>query len=256
MTQTLYSLDQLMELAGLAVSQAVYNLYPPSSLSPSIPPTSQTFNRILFLCGPGNNGGDGLVASRHVKHLGYNDVRVLYPKQGRNDIYPRLVSQARDAGVTFLSTPLGNDKLEREIHAADVVVDCIFGFSFSSSPGNPIREPFADVISCLAKVSNGDVGDGRGKKPVLAVDAPSGWDIENGPSKNNDDGKNPGVGYMPSALISLTAPKPLSRFFTGKGKRHFIGGRFLSQKVADEFGIDVPDYKGTDQIVEVDVEDD
>jgi NAD(P)H-hydrate epimerase len=40
-----FSLDQLMELAGLAVSQAVYRLQP-----------LENGRRILVACGPGNNG--------------------------------------------------------------------------------------------------------------------------------------------------------------------------------------------------------
>ncbi|KAG7103784.1 hypothetical protein HYQ46_001449 [Verticillium longisporum] len=44
-----FSIDQLMELAGLSVSQAVYKVHPPSK-----------GRNILVACGPGNNGGDGL----------------------------------------------------------------------------------------------------------------------------------------------------------------------------------------------------
>lgn len=55
---------------------------------------------------------------------------------------------------------------------------------------------------------------------------------------------------MPEGLISLTAPKPLVKWFTG---RHFVGGRFLSQAVAEKYGIDVPDYRGEAQISEVPV---
>lgn len=40
-----FSIDQLMELAGLAVAQAVYRVHPPPK-----------GNRILVVCGPGNNG--------------------------------------------------------------------------------------------------------------------------------------------------------------------------------------------------------
>jgi NAD(P)H-hydrate epimerase len=49
----------------------------------------------------------------------------------------------------------------------------------------------------------------------------------------------------------LTAPKPLVKWFKG---RHFVGGRFLSKKVADKYDIDVPDYKGVDQIMEIKAE--
>lgn len=83
------------------------------------------------------------------------------------------------------------------------------------------------------------------KKPILAVDAPSGWDIESGPP---DTGC--AAGYAPTALISLTAPKPLVKYFEG---RHFVGGRFLSKDVAERYKIDVPAYPGTDQILEVPV---
>lgn len=52
---------------------------------------------------------------------------------------------------------------------------------------------------------------------MTSVDAPSSWDIENGPPKS-------GVGstFHPDVLVSLTAPKTLVNFFKG---RHFIGGR-------------------------------
>ena len=55
------------------------------------------------------------------------------------------------------------------------------------------------------------------KIPVLAVDAPSSWNIETGPPD-----LGPGKGFHPDALISLTAPKPLVKWFKG---RHFLGGR-------------------------------
>jgi len=46
-----------MELAGLSVSQALYRVHP-----------IQKGKRILVICGPGNNGGDGMVAARHLYH--------------------------------------------------------------------------------------------------------------------------------------------------------------------------------------------
>ena len=55
-----FSVDQLMELAGLSMACSVYAEYPPSS-----------HKRVLVIAGPGNNGGDGLVAARHLYHFGY-----------------------------------------------------------------------------------------------------------------------------------------------------------------------------------------
>lgn len=116
-----------------------------------------------------------------------------------------------------------------QVAQADVIVDAIFGFSFSGE----VREPFPGVIRALE----------TSKVPVLAVDAPSSWNIETGPP-----GEGPGRVYMPTALISLTAPKPLVKWFTG---RHFVGGRFVGREVAEKYGFDVPPYKGAEQVVEI-----
>lgn len=55
-----FSVDQLMELAGLSVACSLAAEYPPSS-----------HRRVAVLAGPGNNGGDGLVAARHLWQFGY-----------------------------------------------------------------------------------------------------------------------------------------------------------------------------------------
>ncbi|ORY17245.1 meiotically up-regulated gene 182 protein [Clohesyomyces aquaticus] len=210
-----FSIDQLMELAGLSVSQAVFKLQPLSK-----------GKRILVACGPGNNGGDGLVAARHLFHYGYQPT-VYYPKQSKNDLYQRLTTQLRSLSIPFTTD------FATALTQTDHIVDAIFGFSFSGE----VREPFPSIISMLRDT----------KIPVLAVDAPSSWDIESGPP-----GEGPGKGFMPTALISLTAPKPLVKHFTG---RHFLGGRFLSPQMADKYGLDLPNYAGIDQIVEVPVGD-
>ncbi|EED17591.1 AI-BP family protein [Talaromyces stipitatus ATCC 10500] len=208
-----FSLDQLMELAGLSVSQAVYRFHPISK-----------GKNVLVVCGPGNNGGDGLVAARHLVHYGYKP-SVYYPKQGKNELYERLKIQLRNLDVPFV--PDFTDALK----SADLVVDAIFGFSFQK----PLREPFPSIISQMEET----------KVPVLSVDAPSSWDIQEGPPK-----EGPGAKFMPGALISLTAPKPCVKWYKG---RHFVGGRFLTKSIADKYDLDIPDYPGIDQIMEVGV---
>lgn len=81
---------------------------------------------------------------------------------------------------------------------------------------------------------------------MLSVDAPSSWDIECGPPK-----EGPGANFMPGSLISLTAPKPCVRFYKG---RHFIGGRFLTKGIVEKYGLDLPQYPGIDQVMEVGVD--
>ena len=64
-----FSVDQLMELAGLSCAHAVAKAFP-----------EHRGQRVMVLCGPGNNGGDGLVCARHLAMLGYEPV-VHYPKR-------------------------------------------------------------------------------------------------------------------------------------------------------------------------------
>lgn len=71
-----YSLAQLMELAGLSVAQATHH-YITTNLND---PPLVHIRRILVVCGPGNNGGDGLVAARHLSLFGFQ-VHILYPKE-------------------------------------------------------------------------------------------------------------------------------------------------------------------------------
>lgn len=85
-----FSVDQLMELAGLSVAHALAAEYPVA-----------THPRVLVLAGPGNNGGDGLVAARHLHHLGYS-LEVVYPKQTDRTLYHGLVTQLQSLGVPFL----------------------------------------------------------------------------------------------------------------------------------------------------------
>lgn len=209
-----FSLDQLMELAGLSVSQAVYRVHPPSA-----------GKNILVVCGPGNNGGDGLVAARHLAQYGYYP-SIYYPKEGKKELYQRLKTQLHNLSVPFVPD------FTEALKSADLVVDAIFGFSF----GGPLREPFPSIILQMESTS----------VPILSVDAPSSWDIQAGPPK-----EGPGAKFMPQTLISLTAPKPCVKYFTG---RHFLGGRFLTKSILEKYGLDCPQYPGVDQIVELGVD--
>jgi len=206
-----FSIDQLMELAGLSVSQAVYRVHPPSR-----------GRRILVACGPGNNGGDGLVAARHLWHYGYKPT-IYYPKKSKNDLYQRLATQLENLSVPF------TDDFPSALKETDHIVDAIFGFSFSGE----VREPFPAVIKALEET----------KLPVTSVDAPSSWSIEDGPPSSG-----PGAKFNPEVLVSLTAPKPLVKWFKG---RHFIGGRFVSPDIKKKYDLELPEYEGIDQIVEV-----
>jgi len=204
-----YSVDQLMELAGLSVASAVTKVYPVGN-----------FSRILVVCGPGNNGGDGLVAARHLYHFGYKP-NIHYPKQTDKPLFKNLVTQCVGVNIPFLPS-FPHDIKEIDANY-DLIVDGIFGFSFKGE----IRSPFDTIISILK----------QSKKPMASIDIPSGWDVE----KGNIDNK----GFEPEMLISLSVPKLCAQFFTGK--HHYLGGRFVPPVLFQKFGIQIPPYQGDEQ---------
>ena len=71
-----FTIFQLMELAGLAVAQATYRYFE-DYVRPKLGKTENV--SVLAICGPGNNGGDGLVAARHLQQFGYRPT-IYYPK--------------------------------------------------------------------------------------------------------------------------------------------------------------------------------
>lgn len=205
-----YSIDQLMELAGLAVAKAIYQEYPPLK-------TSNNRGKVLVLVGPGNNGGDGLVCARHLKLWDYGQPVLFYPKRPKKPLYLSLTKQLEDLGVQNLDD-LSQVKTLLSEGSVSIIVDSLFGFSFSP----PIREPFGELIGYLGENS-------KNLPPIVSVDIPSGWDVDNGPTDCD-------IGA--SMLVSLTAPKPCAQNFTKKGKVHYLGGRFITQDVATRYGIE------------------
>ncbi|CAH2350618.1 NAD(P)H-hydrate epimerase [[Candida] railenensis] len=220
-----FSIDQLMELAGLAVAQAIYKQYPPTE--------SNAADSLLVLVGPGNNGGDGLVASRHLKLWGYNPI-LYYPKKStKNELYKNLLTQLKDLGIAEI------DDIFKFLTSKDshprLILDCLFGFSFKP----PIRSPFDEVLEFLSSHS-------QALPPIVSVDIPSGWDVDSGPIEECPN-------IDPRMLISLTAPKPCSEKFVGDGKVHYLGGRFINSKIAKQYGIEkiVKLYKGDEMVVKL-----
>ncbi|XP_011306119.1 NAD(P)H-hydrate epimerase [Fopius arisanus] len=205
-----FSVDQLMELAGQACAIAITKTYPPSKAIP---------NPVLICCGPGNNGGDGLVCARHLKLFGY-DPEVYYPKKTTNKLYENLMHQCTQNGVTV------HDKMAdiKDSKEFKVIVDALFGFSFKP----PVREEFVPIIEYLK----------RAERPICSVDIPSGWDVEAGPPEDE--------GIKPEMLISLTAPKLCAKKFKGI---HFLGGRFVPKNLEVECGLKLPEYLGTELVV-------
>ncbi|KAF5195807.1 NAD(P)H-hydrate epimerase [Thalictrum thalictroides] len=216
-----FSVDQLMELAGLSVATSIAEVYKPSE-----------YSRVLVICGPGNNGGDGLVGARHLHHFGYRPY-ICYPKRTSKALYNGLVTQLESLSVPFLSLEDLPQDLSNDF---DIVIDAMFGFSFHGTP----RPPFDDLIQRLVSLHRYDHTHQR-SAVIASVDIPSGWHVEEG-----DIG---GEGIKPDMLISLTAPKLCAKKFCGP--HHFLGGRFVPQPIAEKYRLNLPSYPGTSMCVRI-----
>jgi hydroxyethylthiazole kinase-like uncharacterized protein yjeF len=125
----------LMENAGRAVAEEIVRRY---GARPA-----------LVLCGPGNNGGDGFVAARHLRRWGW-PVRLALPG-GRN--------QLRGDAAAMAARWEGEVEAGIDIGGARLIVDALFGAGLSK-----------EFPAELAKAINGAAC------PVVAVDVPSGLD--------------------------------------------------------------------------------
>jgi len=221
-----YVIENLMELAGLSVASAVDDF-------------AGEKLRILLLCGPGNNGGDGLVAARHLKQFGH-ETTIVYPKPSKGKLFENLVLQAVNAGVKVVDSPTEAVNLipqKGNVAAFDLVVDGLFGFSFTGAP----RAPFDALISRMATSS----------KPVFSIDIPSGWAVDD-PLVTSTNAPH---GFYPAAVISLTAPKLCMTHYSGD---HYLGlHRVLPSALAEELGVasllqpGSPQSQGSEQFVKL-----
>lgn len=214
-----FSLDQLMELAGLACAQAMLECYPPDH-----------FTSALVMCGPGNQGGDGLVAARHLHQFGYK-VQVWCPRRKQGELFDRLQTQLKALNVPFVSTGDLGDAYEQ----CDVVLDCIFGFSFSGEA----RGPYKDALEMLKNKSHNELELRRKSPPIVSIDLPSGWDVNKGNIHNT---------FTPEVLLSLTVPKLGALHFP---HTHFLGGRFVPDELERTWNLSIPMFTGASQIVDI-----
>ena len=125
--------------------------------------------RAAVVCGPGNNGGDGLAAARLLAGRGYT-VAVFTlgnPASYRGDAAENAV-RARRTGLDLvaLSGPRSGRSLARGLEACDVVVDALFGTGLSRG----LSGSAARVVAAVNAAG----------RPVVSADLPSGLPADSG----------------------------------------------------------------------------
>jgi NAD(P)H-hydrate epimerase len=125
--------------------------------------------KIVAVCGTGNNGGDGFVASRHLAGYGAKVVVILLgsPSDLRSE-EARLnwsIIEKMDSIELIFGKELTSE-IKNRIASANIILDGIFGTGIKDE----IRQPYASAIDAINK----------SKAYVLAVDIPSGFDPNTG----------------------------------------------------------------------------
>ena len=148
------SLDKLMENAGRAVGDEVAaRLGNPAR------------SRIVVLVGPGNNGGDGLVAATRLAQQGAAVEAFVVAGSG-NPAGKGPAAEAAGVQVEMAGDEPGIRTLSRSAASADVVIDAVLGTGASRPIGDPLGK-------ALAAAQQANV-------PLVAIDLPTGMNADTG----------------------------------------------------------------------------
>lgn len=187
----------LMENSGRAVSDVVSVLLK-GKKRPSV----------VIVCGTGNNGGDGLVAARHLLNT---NCRLKVFLVGRlNDVKndPAVhLKILRNLNVPILEIFENSKDWQKDFKQADLMVDAIFGVGLNREISNPQRY----VIESINK----------SKRKVLSVDVPSGLDATTGEC----------FGVCVKAHTTVTFTFPKKGFFVN------LGPSYVGRLAVAEIGI-------------------
>lgn len=162
----------LMERAGAAVAEAAVRLVPEG--------------RVLVLCGPGNNGGDGFVAGRLLRAAGRDVVLQLLGDPARLKGDARI-AYGRWEGPTETAGPA--------LPEAALAIDALFGAGLD----RPLEGRAAEIVEAL----------NAARLPVVAVDVPSGV--------SGDTGATLGVAVRATTTVTFFRLKPGHLIHPGRG---------------------------------------
>ena len=199
----------LMQRAGLAAARLALALAPHAQ-------------QIWIACGPGNNGGDGLEAARHLHHWGKTVTVTWLGEAGQRegklpaDALASL-QRARAAGVVFADAPPPE---------VDFAIDALLGIGATPRPGDSSAEAarMADWMGLLRNSS----------APVLSLDIPSGLDA------------GTGTDFAPESIAASAGPTRAGArfclsFLTLKPGLFTAAGRDLAGQVwCDDLGVTAP----------------
>ncbi|MDD5094886.1 MAG: NAD(P)H-hydrate dehydratase [Dehalococcoidia bacterium] len=149
----------LMENAGLAVARRVLHVL------------GDVVDRsIMILVGPGNNGGDGLVAGRHLHDWGADVYLYLFNRNTRND---KNFSLDQERGIWWMDAAIDKDfpAFDKALSSSDLVIDSLFGTG-KTRPMEGILKQALERVKREKEIRPG--------LKILAMDLPSGLNADTG----------------------------------------------------------------------------
>lgn len=172
--------------------------------------------RVLVVCGPGNNGGDGLAAARHLHNAG-SLVEIVLAAGGAepttDDARTNLTTAermglpiARVESAEPAAAKMAMDAALSRLGPPDLVIDALLGTGLNRA----VREPMPTLIDRINDLS-------KEGALVLAVDIPSGLDA--------DTGEPLGAAVRADVTVSLVG---LKAGFTRLGAQGYIGDVVVS----------------------------
>ena len=172
----------LMARAGLAVARLALALAPHARV-------------VWIVCGPGNNGGDGLVAARHLARLGL-EVHISHLRGSKP-----LPADAQWAWQSAVDAGLQIGAGLQPPKDCGLVIDALLGLGLQRAPEAPLAQAIHAINACGAT--------------VLSVDLPSGLHADTG-CPCPDAQARPGVVVRAQHTLCLLSLK--AGLFTGQGR--------------------------------------
>lgn len=181
------SYAEMMENAGEAVALRVIDILA------QLPDPAEA--RVTLLIGPGNNGGDGLVAGRVIAEQSGALVRFYLLARRPNDDPHMKAIEERGLFVAHAEDDQRFRVLTNMVASAHVVVDALFGIGLNL----PLRDNAAKLLRAANQAldETDETGEGRPiqlttptphpptRPYVIAVDCPSGLDCDSGKLDKN-----------------------------------------------------------------------
>lgn len=159
--RTAYGLTEeiMMENAALALETAVRNPYPLSG-------DRRKPQKILILCGGGNNGADGYTLSRRLRFD--FDATVIQYAEPKSDLCKIQAERAEKCGVRFVRR---EDVSFYDLRYTDIIVDCIFGSGFHGEIDEKTQDSINDMNTCECFKISCDVPTGLREDGTVAEGA-------------------------------------------------------------------------------------